>query len=411
MKKCSFLIGLATLSVWTTACKSSNDDPTDSGSPIVDVGDPSDQDFLLNWYSEYDADQNTEYLDDLGSLGTEELNNIEYEVMRDMPYGPHGERTSMDVYLPKNATSATPIVLFAHGGGFGAKDKMEILGDRAAILAAYLENNIAVASINYRFKSNEVTETAVAPDWNCSGAVGGNDGCRLDVIYRDGARAVQYLRYRSDVLNIDSDRIGAWGSSAGSQITTWVALVPDLAVADHQDPVLRESTRLQAVGHRNSQVTGPSYMWPEIIEFRQESEECDPIDLWERLSTDEEEQVGYNDALQASVEYLQGDPNGQELVRVVHFLNMFDANIPPFIFSTPVPDHTCEYLAAMSDEELKGKMLHHPRHLESLYQQCIEAKGEEGCTIVSDVQDTFSNENDAWKQDEAEVVKFMLETL
>ena len=151
-------------------------------------------------------------------------------------------------------------------------------------------------------------------------------------------------------------------------------------------------------------------MGPEIIEFRQESEECDPIDLWERLSTDEE-QVGYNDALQASVEYLQGDPNGQKLVRVVHFLNMFDANTPPFIFSSPVQSFTSEGLAAMSDEELKGKMMHHPRHLEPLYQKCVEVKGEEGCTIVSDVQNTYSNDNDAWKQDEAEVVKFMLERL
>lgn len=406
MTKYSFLIGLATLSILSTACTSSKNDPTDSGSPIFDVRDPPDQDFLLDWYSEYDAEQSTGYLDDLGSLGTEELNDEEYEVRRDMPYGPHGERTTMDVYLPQNITSATPVVLFAHGGGFGSKDKMDILGDgteqsRSPILAAYLEKGIAVASINYRFKSKEVTEN-MDRDWNCSGLVGGSDGCRLDVIYRDGARAVQYLRYRSDLLNIDPERIGAWGSSAGSQITTWVALVPDLAVADHQDPVLRESTRLHAVGHRNSQATGPSYMWPEIIEFEQddqESEDCDQLDLWERLSSDEEEQVGYNDALQASVEYLKTNPNGQDLVRVVHFLNMFDANIPPFIFSTPVPDFTCEELTAMSDEQVQGKMMHHPRHLEPLYQQCIEVKGEEGCSIVSDIQDTFSNEDDAWKQD------------
>ena len=70
-------------------------------------------------------------------------------------------------------------------------------------------------------------------------------------------------------------------------------------------------------------------------------------------------------------------------------------------------DFTCEELTAMSDEQLVGKMLHHPRHLEPLYQQCIEVKGEEGCAIVSDVH----NEDDARMQDEAEIVKFMLENL
>ena len=193
-----------------------------------------------------------------------------------------------------------------------------------------------------------------------------------------------------------------------------MALIPDLEVADHQDPVLRESIRLRVVGHRNSQVSGPSYMWSEIVEFEQddqESKDCDPIDLWESISSAEGEQVGYNDALQASVEYLKTDSNGQDRVRVVHFLNMFDVNIPAFIFSTPVSDFTCEELTAMSDEQLTGKMLHHPRYLEPLYQQCIEVKGEEGCAIVSDVQDTLSNEDDAWRQDEAEVVKFKLEKL
>ena len=41
MTKCSFLIGLATLSIWSTACKSSNNDSTDSGSPPVDDTGPA----------------------------------------------------------------------------------------------------------------------------------------------------------------------------------------------------------------------------------------------------------------------------------------------------------------------------------------------------------------------------------
>ncbi len=409
-------VGL-TVSCLMGGCKSSDNmsmnadtQNTETPNPAPSPESQSFQDFLNDWYADYDAEQTNDYLDNLGTLGTETINGVDYEVRRDMPYGPHGERTSMDVYFPSGASSATPLVLFMHGGGFSAKNKMDVLGNRAPVLAGYLENNIAVASINYRFKSIEVSETVVDPNWNCSGTAQSNNGCRLDVIYRDGARAVQYVRYQSELLNIDPNRIGAWGRSAGSQIVTWVALVPDLAVADHEDPVLQESTRLQVFGHTNSQVTGASFLWPELVIFQREMDECDPFALWERLASDDET-TGYNTALQANVDFLTNDPQGQELMRIVHFLDHLDSNAPPMVITTPVKDYTCEELGMLSDDQIKGKMLHHPGHSEPFYQRCLEEKGEDECKTVTDIQDTLTDENDAWKNDEVHVLKFMTDIL
>ena len=54
--------------------------------------------------------------------------------------------------------------------------------------------------------------------------------------------------------------------------------VPDLAMAEHADPVLRESTRLQVVGHRNSHMpTGASFLWSDLVTFEQDGAELRPI--------------------------------------------------------------------------------------------------------------------------------------
>jgi len=382
-------------------------DPADSGWEDSGAPEPpSLQTFLLDWYADYDANESVGYLDDGGTWEAWSYAGIDYSVVRDAHYGPHGERTSLDIYLPESQSSATPVVLFIHGGGFRSKDKTNV-SERADVVAQYLAQGIAVASINYRFRADGLSETVAAPAWDCKGTVADNDGCRLDIIYRDGARAVQYLRYRSTEFNLDPDRIGAWGRSAGSQIATWVALVPDLAVADHPDPVLRQSTRLQAVGHTNSQATGPSYLWVDLVvlQLASPSSDCDAEDLWRRLGDDGDdgdtgddgddgdEQTGFNDALQSTIFDLENTPGGQDLIRVVHFLDLMDASAPPFITSSPVRDLTCDELAAMTDDALKGKLTHHPRHSDPLYARCLAEKGPDECEIVTDVQDSYTGED------------------
>ena len=86
--------------------KTSNDDSGDSG----ELPPPSFQAFLLDWYAEYDAEESLSYLDEEGSLETLTFEGTDYQVLRDAHYGPHGERTSMDVFLPPAGPSASPVV-------------------------------------------------------------------------------------------------------------------------------------------------------------------------------------------------------------------------------------------------------------------------------------------------------------
>jgi acetyl esterase/lipase len=66
-------------------------------------------------------------------------------------YG-NNDRNIMDVYLPANRTENTPFLLIIHGGGWVEGDK-SIFTSMQQLL---LENNIASASMNYRFVSESV---------------------------------------------------------------------------------------------------------------------------------------------------------------------------------------------------------------------------------------------------------------
>ena len=414
----------------------------EGGAGGVDVPPISFQQFLLDWYADYDQDQGTNYLENEGRFegGLEfRLDNdvVNFDRWSDVAYGPHGVRTMMDILLPSGVDSA-PVVVFMHGGGFGSKDKSEIYTEsRSQVAARYLAAGVAVASINYRFKrkvncvrNSAACMTKLEPDWDCAGGADETE-CRLDVIYRDGARSIQYLRYRSEALNIDPDRIGAWGSSAGSQIVTWVGLVPDLAMAEHADPVLRESTRLRVIGHRNSQPTGASFLWPELVTFEQDGASCDQLTVWETLAEVEGE-TAYNESMQLDMADVNDaertlHQHARDLIRVVDFLAAMDAEAPPFITTSPVDDFSCEELSqlgeaanatgATSDDinRFTGKMLHHPRMAATLHERC-EAQGLSSCNIVTAFQDTYTGipvdaSNAGYKKDEDKIRQFMIETL
>jgi hypothetical protein len=65
----------------------------------------------------------------------------------------------------------------------------------------------------------------------------------------DAARALQFVRSKANEWNIDKQRIGGIGGSAGGCSALWLAMHDEMAEPDSQDPVARESTRLHcAVG-------------------------------------------------------------------------------------------------------------------------------------------------------------------
>ena len=139
-------------------------------------------------------------------------------------YGPH-DRNKLDLWLAESE-NPTPLLICIHGGGFSGGDKRGFHGE-VELLGPTLEAGISVAAINYR-----LTEGGKNP---------------FPIPMHDGARSVQFLRHHAETYNLDKNRFAATGGSAGGCMLMWLGFHPDLSNPDDNDPVARESTRLQAL--------------------------------------------------------------------------------------------------------------------------------------------------------------------
>ncbi|MFG0333766.1 MAG: prolyl oligopeptidase family serine peptidase [Maioricimonas sp. JB049] len=135
------------------------------------------------------------------------------EVQRDLVYSrPDAEPLRLDLYRPKKFDGRLPVVMWVHGGGWKQ-------GDKARCPAVWLtEHGFAVASIEYRL----------------------TDRAQWPAQINDCRAAVRWLRRHADEYELDGERIGAWGGSAGGHL---VALLGTLDAP--ADEVV--SSRVQAV--------------------------------------------------------------------------------------------------------------------------------------------------------------------
>jgi len=139
-----------------------------------------------------------------------------------VPYGTH-ERQVLDFYKA-DSPKPTPLLFFIHGGGWVAGDKSGV-GE----LEACLKAGISVVSINYRYSWQAQLAGVMPPvQWPLE----------------DAARALQFVRSRAQEWNIDKERIGASGGSAGACSSLYLAFHDDMADPKSSDPIARESTRL-----------------------------------------------------------------------------------------------------------------------------------------------------------------------
>ena len=71
----------------------------------------------------------------------------------------------------------------------------------------------------------------------------------------DAGRALQFVRSKAVEWNLDKERIGAAGGSAGACSSLWLAFHDDLADPKSEDPVARESSRLTCAAVTGAQTT------------------------------------------------------------------------------------------------------------------------------------------------------------
>lgn len=148
-----------------------------------------------------------------------------------VPYGAH-PRQVLDFY-PAKSDKPTPVVFYIHGGGWRG-------GDKKTNPKPFLEKGISVVAINYRYVQNGVEEKVEPP---------------VKAPLSDAARALQFIRSKASEWNLDKQRIGATGGSAGACSSLWLAFHPDLADPKSDDPVARESTRLFCAAVNGAQVS------------------------------------------------------------------------------------------------------------------------------------------------------------
>ena len=149
-------------------------------------------------------------------------------------YGDH--RRHVIDFWKAESDSPTPMVLVIHGGGWvgGSKERVQRFADVPALLKA----GISVAAINYRYirHAGDLKPPVKAP-------------------LHDAARALQFIRTKAVEWNIDKQRIGAAGGSAGACSSLWLAFHDDLADKNSDDPVARESSRLWCAAVTGAQTT------------------------------------------------------------------------------------------------------------------------------------------------------------
>jgi acetyl esterase/lipase len=139
----------------------------------------------------------------------------------------------LDFWKAKSKKPA-PVAFIIHGGGWrgGSKERLDRFADANALHKA----GISVVAINYRYVTDDESPPVKAP-------------------LHDAARALQFIRNKAKEWNIDKNRIGAAGGSAGACSSLWLAFHDDLANPKSKDPVLRESSRLQCAAVIGAQTT------------------------------------------------------------------------------------------------------------------------------------------------------------
>ncbi len=183
-----------------------------------------------------------------------DLPNITASYAADIQYG-EDDIDRFDIYMP-DCDGPTPLVIYIHGGGFTGGDKADANTYNAGDIREFLASCVAYASINYTL----LTVPDTGGDLEIVAAQGGVLTPLTDI-----AHALQFIRYYHDSLNIDPQHVALYGHSAGAGASLWLGTHDDMADPESDDPVLRESTRVSAVGALATQSTYDVLDWETVL--------------------------------------------------------------------------------------------------------------------------------------------------
>ena len=148
------------------------------------------------------------------------------------------ERWKLDLAMPSERGNAPrPAIVFIHGGGWRNGDKRA--GGFLNPTLAYAAKGYVCITVNYRLIKGE--------NW------------RIDHCIEDMKNAVRWLRAHADEYNVDEDRIGATGNSAGAHLSVMLGLCPQDAGLEGDGPYQDYSSAVQAIA---ASATPTSFLIP-----------------------------------------------------------------------------------------------------------------------------------------------------
>lgn len=144
-------------------------------------------------------------------------------VISDLVYATYGDRqVTLDLYLPKKSSNQPiPCIMTIHGGGWTAGDK-----NKFQPIAAYLANQgFAAACIGYR----------LLPEVQFPAPV------------HDAKAATRWIRANASQFNIDPNKLGAIGGSAGAHLVSMLGVSQDAPSLEGRGGNPGVSSHVQAV--------------------------------------------------------------------------------------------------------------------------------------------------------------------
>jgi acetyl esterase/lipase len=142
------------------------------------------------------------------------------KVDRDLEYARVGGLSlKLDVYVPENAATPLPLLVWLHGGGWSEGSKTLCPG------LFFSSRGYVLASIDYRL-------TDVAP---------------FPAQIEDCRAAIRWLRANASKYHIDPQRIGVWGASAGGHLAALMGTANEQKEWDVVGTHTEQPIRVQAV--------------------------------------------------------------------------------------------------------------------------------------------------------------------
>jgi acetyl esterase/lipase len=156
----------------------------------------------------------------IGSLATAG-EDVPYTRTGDVVYGRRdGTALTMDVFTPKKNANGAAVIWVVSGGWFSSHANIN-----PKVMEPFLQRGYTVFAVVH----------------------GSQPRYTIPDILVDMHRAVRFIRANAKTYQIDPDRIGIAGASAGGHLSLMQGTAGDLGDAKAKDPIDRTSSRVQAV--------------------------------------------------------------------------------------------------------------------------------------------------------------------